>query len=280
VRITLWGTRGSLPSLGPENAVYGGNTPCVEVRGEDGTVLVLDAGTGIRRLGTTIGADVHRVDVLLTHLHMDHLQGLGFFAPLFRPDMEVNVWGPGSTSATLRDRVLRGLSPPLYPVRLRDLPSRISMLDVPRGAFEIGSITVTADFICHPGATVGYRVEEAGLVLTYLPDHEPALGVPNFPDQAQWTSGYGLAKDAALLIHDSTYSAVEYPQYRGWGHSAIDHAIALGVLAKVRRLVTFHHDPGHDDVMLDRMLDAAVAAAPPPFAVSPGTEGASFRVGG
>jgi len=279
MRVTLWGTRGSLPSLGSENTLYGGNTPSVEVSCSDGTLLVLDAGTGIRRLGTTVPADQARLDVLLTHLHMDHLQGLGFFEPLFRPGIELNLWGPGSADLSLRDRVLRALSPPLYPIRLRDLPSQIAMLNVPRGTFGIGSLTITADYICHPGPTVGYRIEEGDHAIAYLPDHELALGEPRFPGDPEWTSGYALARNVDLLIHDCTYSAVEYPERQGWGHSAIDHAIAFASLARARRLVTFHHDPGHDDGMLDRMLESAVAAAAPTCDVVPGTEGASYQVG-
>jgi phosphoribosyl 1,2-cyclic phosphodiesterase len=131
MRITLWGTRGSLASPVPETVRYGGNTACVEVRGADGTLLVLDAGTGIRRLGASVGSDVRRVDILLTHLHMDHIQGLGFFKPLEQPGQEVHIWGPPSTTLDLRDRLARYLSPPLFPVRLRDLPCRLTLHHVP-----------------------------------------------------------------------------------------------------------------------------------------------------
>src|SRR5437899_10586525 len=119
MKVTLWGTRGSIATPGPETLRYGGNTACVEVRGKDGTVVVLDAGTGIRRLGRTLPASLSRVDVLLTHLHMDHIQGLGFFAPLRRPNTEVHLWGPASTPLQLRERLSRYLSPPLFPVHLR-----------------------------------------------------------------------------------------------------------------------------------------------------------------
>ena len=112
---TLWGTRGSLATPGPETARYGGNTSCVSVRGRAGTVLVLDAGTGIRRLGATLDASVTHIDILLTHLHMDHIQGLGFFAPLYRPDVQVGIWGPAGTRHSLRERLMRYLSPPLFP---------------------------------------------------------------------------------------------------------------------------------------------------------------------
>src|SRR4249920_2264053 len=130
MNVTLWGTRGSLATPGAETARYGGNTSCVGVIGDEGTVLVLDAGTGIRGLGKTIDASVRRVDILLTHLHMDHIQGLGFFAPLFRPDFEVHIWGPGSATADLRARLTRYMSPPLFPVRLPELPCGLHLHDL------------------------------------------------------------------------------------------------------------------------------------------------------
>src|SRR5512136_549441 len=153
--VTLWGTRGSLAAPGAETARYGGNTSCVEVRGRGGTVLVLDAGTGIRRLGKALPTNLSRLDLLLTHLHMDHIQGLGFFAPLHNPDLEVHIWGPASTTATLRTRLMRYLSPPLFPVHLRDLPCRLTLHEVPCGDFTIGEFQVASALVCHPGPTVG-----------------------------------------------------------------------------------------------------------------------------
>src|SRR3990172_2880086 len=170
MRISLWGTRGSLPSAGPETVRYGGNTSCVELRDAAGALVVLDAGTGIRRL-----------DILLTHLHMDHIQGFGFFEPLFRPELEVHVWGPPSTTHDLRTRLTKYLSPPLFPVRLRDLPCRLHLHDVPMGSFMIASLEVHAALVFHPGPTVGYRFVERGHSLVYIPDHEPALGARDFP---------------------------------------------------------------------------------------------------
>src|SRR5215472_3808209 len=142
MRVALWGTRGSLGSPGAEAARYGGNTSCVEARGSEGTVLVLDAGTGIRRLGVALPSSLRRVDVLLTHLHMDHIQGLGFFAPLYNPEVEVHIWGPASATLDLRARLMRYLSPPLFPVHLRDLPCNLVLHEVPRGEFEIGPFRI------------------------------------------------------------------------------------------------------------------------------------------
>lgn len=280
MRVTLWGTRGALPTAGPETVRYGGNTSCVEVRGADGTLLVLDAGTGIRRLGATLGAESSRVDILLTHLHMDHIQGLGFFRSLYQPDLEVHIWGPYSTTLDLGARLARYLSPPLFPVRIRDLPSRPTLHDVPRGSFMIGGFKVMADLVCHSGPTFGYRITEDGISVAYLPDHEPALGVRQFPGDRDWTSGFDLATGASLLIHDAQYHATEYPDHVGWGHSSIPHALDFAAAAGVERLVAFHHDPAHDDSVLDQLFDEAMRTPDLPFELVPGTEDASFQLGG
>jgi phosphoribosyl 1,2-cyclic phosphodiesterase len=279
MRVTLWGTRGSLATPGPETVRYGGNTSCVEVRGEDGTLVVLDAGTGSRCLGETLGLEVGRIDLLLTHLHMDHIQGLGFFEPLIRPGQEVHIWGPPSTTLDLRSRLARYLSPPLFPVRLRDLPCRLILHDVPLGHFEIGSLHITAALVVHPGPTVGYRITENGASLAYLPDHEPALGLPHFPARAEWTSGFELAAGADLLIHDAQYTATEYLTHVGWGHSSLPQTIAFATLAGVKRLVPFHHDPAHSDELLDFLFDEARRASTLSFELISGTEGSSVQLG-
>ena len=278
MRVRLWGTRGSVASPGADTARYGGNTSCVEVRGREGTVLVLDAGTGIRPFGRTVGKEVRRVDVLLTHLHMDHIQGLGFFAPLYHPDVETHLWGPASTTLDLRGRLMRYLSPPLFPVHFRDLP-RVVLHDVPDGGeFDVGEFRVQADRVCHPGFTVGYRITTGAATMTYLSDHEPALGVPRFPLHADWTSGHALAHGVDLLVHDAQYSLAEYPAHVGWGHSALEHTLAFAGLAGAKHFVTFHHDPAHDDDAIDGLTDIAMASARVSFAVTAGAEGAVFEL--
>jgi len=279
VEVRLWGTRGSLATPDPEMARYGGNTSCVGVIGREGSVLVLDAGTGIRRLAAHLPKDARRIDILLTHLHMDHIQGLGFFVPLFRPDIEVHIWGPGSATLGLRQRLMRYLSPPLFPVHLSELPN-IKFHQVPVGECDIGEFRVCSALVCHPGPTVGYRViDPKGGVLTYLPDHEPALAALTFPAlPREWTSGGTLAHGVDLLIHDSQYSAAEYPGHCGWGHSSFDHALDFGSLCEVKQLVSFHHDPDHTDAQIDLMMERARDARNPGYVVTPGTEGAAFEV--
>jgi phosphoribosyl 1,2-cyclic phosphodiesterase len=278
--VTLWGTRGSLATPGPDTARYGGNTSCVSVRGREGSVLVLDAGTGIRRMASTIDASVRRVVLLLTHLHMDHIQGLGFFAPLYREGLDVHVWGPASVQITLKARLMRYLSPPLFPVRLSELPCRLTLHDVGEAEVDIEEFRVAASHVCHPGPTVGYRITDAnGKVVTYLPDHEPALGSNAFPSlPREWTSGGVLAHDSDLLIHDSQYSAHEYPDHVGWGHSSLAQVLDFASLVEARHLVPFHHDPGHSDVDLDRLFAEAIDAHGPDYRVTPAKEGMTFRI--
>jgi phosphoribosyl 1,2-cyclic phosphodiesterase len=278
MRITLFGTRGSIAAPGPETNRYGGNTSAVEVLGKDGTVLALDAGTGIRRLGAQVSPSTTRVDILLTHLHMDHIQGLGFFDPLYDPMIDVHIWGPASSVLTLEARLSRYLSPPLFPVHLRDLP-RVVCHEVPRPPFDVGPFHISTSLVCHPGPTVGYRIEAEEGVATYLSDHEPALGLKNgqWP-AAEWISGYDLAVNADLLIHDAQFTDHEYRRCVGWGHSTYRHAFEFATRVGAKQIVPFHHDPSHDDEMLDRLLNAAVKTFKS-IGAAAGREGTAFEVG-
>lgn len=278
MNLTFWGTRGSIASAGPETVRYGGNTSCVQVTGRDGTCVVLDAGSGMRRLGGALPADLTRLDIFLSHLHMDHIQGLGFFGPLFTPGLEVHLWGPPSATLDLRTRLSQYLSPPLFPVRLRDLPSRLELHNAPESPTQVGGFTISAATIIHPGPTVGYRITEGEATLAYLPDHEPVLGASTFSDPS-WTSGFDLVSGADVLVHDGQYFPAEREARTGWGHSSSLDAAAFGRAAEVKRLVLFHHDPGHDDATLDQLVAEAAAAAPD-IDVSGAQEGQSLRIGG
>jgi phosphoribosyl 1,2-cyclic phosphodiesterase len=254
----VWGCRGSLAAPGPETVRYGGNTSCVEVRLGGGSTLVLDAGTGIRALGVAIDREpVDELHILLSHLHLDHLQGLGFFRPLFRPDVDVHVWGPASPVQSLADRIAIYLSPPLFPVRLADIPAHVTFHDAPVEAVTIGSASVRAAKVTHQGPTVAYRIEEGGRTLVYLPDHEPSIGVHLSDEPSEWISGHDIARDADVLFHDAQYRDDEYPQHIGWGHSCIEHVMGFAGKAGVTSVVLFHHDPYHVDDELDALLAEA-----------------------
>ncbi len=252
MKIKIRGVRGSIPTTDPDTDYYGGNTSCVEVE-EDGWHLVLDGGSGMR-LSSKIKTENKRVDILLTHLHMDHIMGLGFFQPLFDPSMEVHIWGPASSSHTLRSRLSRYLSPPLFPVLIRNLPCKLLLHEIDNSHFEIGPFKIESKYVIHPGPTVGYRISGIHSTFTYIPDHEPALGRNGMIKDPNWISGYSLASNADLLLHDSQYSCDEYPDKNGWGHSSMDDTLEFAAVAGVKRVLLAHHDPLHSDNMLNNLF--------------------------
>jgi phosphoribosyl 1,2-cyclic phosphodiesterase len=256
--VKLWGTRGSIPTPGPATVRYGGNTSCVQVTLSDGTLLVLDAGSGIRNLTLDPdGDDPRRLHILLTHLHIDHIQGLLFFSPLFDARMEVTIWGPAAPGGSLQDRIARYLSAPLTPVEVRELPCELDFKDCPASEWQIGTATIRAGAVSHRGPTLGFRIEEAGASFCYLPDHEPALAGPLDTLDTAWLSGYELALDADLLLHDCQYTDAEYPSHFGWGHSSLSDALSFARRTNARHTLLAHHDPRHSDDMLDGLLDEA-----------------------
>jgi phosphoribosyl 1,2-cyclic phosphodiesterase len=253
VRVTIWGCRGSVPTPGPKTVRYGGNTSCVEVSLDDGAALVLDAGTGIRPLGMELlERGTRRVDLVLTHLHLDHLEGLRFFAPLWDERVTMNIWGPPSPLLTLQERISRSFSPPLFPVDLKTVPARVAFHDVSRERFAIDGVSLVTDLVVHPGPTVGVRVEGATSSFAYLPDHEPALagGVAKSRD---WISGASVAGDVDVLLHDAQYFEEEYEDRIGWGHSSVADAVEFSRAVGARRLLLFHHEPAHDDGILEHL---------------------------
>jgi phosphoribosyl 1,2-cyclic phosphodiesterase len=256
VKLTIWGARGSIPAPGPETTRYGGNTSCVQVTLDDGSTFVLDAGTGIRGLGLAMNAsDGKPLNILLTHLHLDHIQGLMFFAPMFNPKSEIVVWGPASQEASLEDRIARYISAPLSPVEVRELPCHPSFREAETTEWRIGSALIRAASVSHRGPTLGYRIEADGESLCYIPDHEPGLGAPLSSLEEEWISGFDLARGASVLIHDCQYTDEEYPKHIGWGHSPVRDAVSFAHRTNVDQVLMFHHDPLHSDDFLDGVAD-------------------------
>lgn len=255
MQVRVWGCRGSVAAPGADTVKYGGNTSCVAVTLASGHVLVLDAGTGMRALGVAMHtAPPTELHILLTHLHLDHLQGLGFFRPLFMPGLDIHLWGPTSPVQSLADRIAMYLSPPLFPVHLNDVPANLTFHDAPENEVTIGSATVRAAKVQHQGPTVGYRIEENGHAFVYLPDHEPSLGGPLRGLDVEWMSGHDIAQGADVLLHDAQYGDDEYPNHVGWGHSSLADAMEFADKSEVGRLVLFHHDPYHTDIELESLL--------------------------
>jgi phosphoribosyl 1,2-cyclic phosphodiesterase len=251
LRLTIWGCRGSVPTPGREMVWYGGNTSCVELALEDGSSLVLDAGTGIRALGVELAArGTRRIHLFLTHLHLDHLEGLRFFAPLWDDAVTLDIWGPHSPVVALPERIRRAFSPPLFPLDFRDVPARVTFHDLPGEDWHGDGVTLHAELVLHPGPTLGFRIETPHSRLAYLPDHEPALaGIEG--RTIDWISAGGLASDVDVVLHDAQYSEEEYVERIGWGHSSVAAAVAFCRAARARQLVLFHHDPDRSDYALE-----------------------------
>ena len=267
----IWGCRGSLATPGAETLRYGGNTSCVEVVCDDGTRVILDAGTGIRTLGRQLaGNGSGPIHLCLTHLHLDHIEGIGFFAPIFDPSIEVHIWGPPSSVRSLDERLARYLSAPLFPVELSDLPATFVFHDVQDEPWEIGGARLDAAPISHPGATLGYRIEADGGTMAYLPDHEPAVGVDLDRLTSDWISGFSLAEGVDVLIHDAQYTDLEYLDHVGWGTAT--NAFVEGTVASAPPATASpgssaaRHPDGHDTN--DNSADFTVVTPPTPRATN------------
>ena len=282
--VRIWGTRGSLPTPGASMVRYGGNTSCVQVTLSNGTNLVLDAGTGIRNLPARLGQSGEPIHILLTHLHLDHIQGLLFFEPLFQAGAEVTLWGPAAPGVSLERRVGRYLSAPLTPVEIRELPCRLDFRTCPTTRWSIGPAQITAEGVTHRGPTLGFRIEDGGSSLCYLPDHEPAIIGEIDTLAPEWLSGSSLAHDVDLLIHDSQYTDAEYPSHIGWGHSSVTHALQFARRVTARSTLLSHHDPRHTDDQLDAILANArtrwAEGGGREDAIAMAAEGTAMRVGG
>jgi phosphoribosyl 1,2-cyclic phosphodiesterase len=196
VKIRIWGCRGSLASPGPDTVRYGGNTSSVEVRLDDGSLIVLDAGTGIRELGRHLAKSepVKKINLFLSHLHLDHVEGIGFFSAIWDPDVELHVWGPPSPLRSLQDRIATLMSPPLFPVHLADVPCRPIYHDVPEEELKIGNATVYVQPVAHRGSTVGYRIGRSGTSRTTnrlsasISRRSSRSGSPGSPSRRESTS--------------------------------------------------------------------------------------------
>jgi CheY-like chemotaxis protein/phosphoribosyl 1,2-cyclic phosphodiesterase len=271
MRVRFWGTRGSLAKPGPTTVRYGGNTSCVEVRTADGTLIVLDCGTGAHGLGQAlVNGPLRPVHghLLITHTHWDHIQGFPFFAPLFVPGNVWDIYAPGGLGKCLEEALAGQMEYAYFPVTLNQLGATIRYHDLVEGSLELRDAHVSTRYLNHPALTLGYRVQVGSAVVVYATDHEPHAPPPlgmvysssfeadGLPVHREDQRHIEFLSGADLVIHDAQYTVAEYAQKVGWGHSPMEYTVDVALAAGVKRLALFHHDPLRDDEALDRLVEA------------------------
>ena len=295
-RIRLWGVRGSIPVPGEGTVRYGGNTSCVEVRA-DGEIIILDAGSGIRLLGLALdkefGPRSMKLTLLISHTHWDHIQGLPFFSPAYNQKNLIRVLGYEGARAGLAKILASQMETPFFPVSLRQLPSHLAIEELKEMEFQVGNVEVRSKFANHPGVCVGYRLATSSGSIAYFPDNEPYEDL-----KLQLASRDGINEDQArdfataertklvdflegcdVAIMDTQYTDEEYAKHIGWGHSSVNSVVSLALDANVGKLVLFHHDPNHDDAMIDKIVEharALVAKSGKPLEIEGAQEGAEI----
>lgn len=272
-QIKFWGTRGSIPVPSPETLRYGGNTTCVELRA-DGEIIVLDAGSGIRALGIALEREFQgrpiKLSLLITHAHWDHIQGFPFFKPAYDSNNEIRIFGFDGAGATFREIITEPMKSPFFPITMRELSARMDINKLNEMKFSLGKLDIHAAFVNHPGVCAGYRIFTSGGSIAFLPDHEPyefflhaARGKQLSPDEVkkiaaeQHAALVQFLRGSDVLILDTQYTDQEYETHIGWGHGSISSAVSLAIEAGVQTLLLFHHDPSHDDKMVDTMVESA-----------------------
>jgi phosphoribosyl 1,2-cyclic phosphodiesterase len=273
VRIKFWGTRGSIAVPGSATLRYGGNTTCVELRA-DGEIVVLDAGSGIRPLGLALGEEFQtepmKLSLFITHAHWDHIQGFPFFKPAYDPKNEIRVFGFDGAGASFRQIITQPMKAPFFPIAMRELSAKMDIKKLTEMNFSIGKLKIQAAFVNHPGVCAGYRVFTSAGSIAFLPDYEPyefflhsTRGNQLEPEQAkkiaenERASLVEFLRGSDILILDAQYSDQEYKNHIGWGHGSISSAVSLALDAEVQTLLLFHHDPNHDDRMVESMEKSA-----------------------
>jgi phosphoribosyl 1,2-cyclic phosphodiesterase len=251
--IRCWGARGSIPVSGEEYLRYGGDTPCMEIRTKAGEIVIIDAGSGIRRLGNRlVDEGRHNYTLIFTHAHWDHIMGFPFFKPIYLKDTQIQLLGCPFAQASVREMISRIMTPPNFPVNFDQIKAAIHYQEACQESFTIGSLKVTPIALSHPNQGLGYRFKEDGKSFVFLTDNELSYRHPGglaYEDYCRFANG------ADLLIHDAEYRPEDYRLTRTWGHSVFTEALRLALEAGVSRLGLYHHNQERTDQGVDQMVE-------------------------
>lgn len=274
IEIKFWGVRGSIPTPGPRTLRYGGNTSCVEINFPNTPRFIVDAGSGIRELGKELLQIKEAVKsyIFLSHYHWDHIQGLPFFKPAFKPGNHFVIYGCDEPNVDITKIISMQMNPIYFPVAVADMGAKIEFRSILEETFEIENVTVQTKFMNHPGYTLGFRFTYGGKSIVYISDNEPfrqqirgaqrSQGVAetledrfeNFVDDKE-ESLIRFIASTDVLIHDTQYFPEEYEQRVTWGHSPFTYTVDIAVRARVKQLILFHHDPDHSDQVVDEIAE-------------------------
>ncbi|MCK5056177.1 MAG: MBL fold metallo-hydrolase [Candidatus Aminicenantes bacterium] len=250
--IRCWGARGSIPVCGEEYLKYGGDTTCIEIRSAEDDIIIIDAGSGIRKLGEQLLVENRQtLNILFTHSHLDHILGFPFFKPLYFKGKHINVYGCSLPGNSVKEILSTAMSSPFFPVSLDDFKAEISYHGVCGDIFSIGSIEITPILLSHPNGGFGYKFVEEGQSFVFLTDNELTYKHPGGLEYRDYLS---FSANAGLLIHDAEFTREEYKQKKKWGHSVYNVALQLAFEARVKRFGLFHHNQDRTDAALDSIV--------------------------
>jgi len=255
LKIKFWGTRGSIPVCGKKYVKYGGNTPCLEVRTDQGHLIIIDCGSGIREMGYQLmeeGFDKGGCSavILLSHCHWDHIQGMPFFRPAYVKGNRFIIYGLHSFYQTLEKSLVGQMQCPYFPSRFFEMGAEFNIREIPECKFNIGDLSITTAYMNHPDETFGFRIDYHGKSFVYASDNE------HIPSAVADDKVIQFSRKTDLLIHDSQFMWDEYFGNKvGWGHSVPEVALQTAQLSEAKKLILFHHDPSHNDQFLDNMLE-------------------------
>jgi phosphoribosyl 1,2-cyclic phosphodiesterase len=270
--IKFWGVRGSIPTPGPSTVRYGGNTPCVELKYGKDKMFILDAGSGIRELGQYMMKQKKPIksNILISHLHWDHIQGLPFFTPAYIPGNEFTIHAAEEADMNLSDIFYQQMNTVNFPIQFDELLAKFKFHPLFEGTYKIDGISLDTLYLNHPGYALGYKFHVNDKLIVYISDNEP---FPTYPPAPQVLDGPDLSvsqyvedsnqrvinfiEEADYLIHDAQYTPEEYKTKYQWGHSPYDYTVKIALEANIKTLILFHHDPAHDDNFIDSILEAA-----------------------